>query len=95
VRTPEGYEKDKICKFLDTLPRCFYFRAQMGPFGRAGIPDIVACIKGDFWSIEVKRPGAVATPRQNKRMDQIRNADGKTVCGDSAWVINHIKTLTT
>jgi hypothetical protein len=50
MKTPEGYEKDEICKYLDSLG-AWYFKPMMTGFGKAGVPDIVACIDGEFIGI--------------------------------------------
>lgn len=90
MKGPESYEKDKICKYLDTL-RCWYFRPYMAGFGKAGVADIIACIDGRFISIEVKRPGKGPTPRQQTRMDEIDKVGGLVVAGDAEHVIAHLK----
>lgn len=63
----------------------------MAGFGKSGVPDIVACIDGYFWGIEVKREGKSATPRQQARMEEIEKAGGSAVSGTAAHVIAHLK----
>jgi hypothetical protein len=91
VKTPEGYEKDDICKYLDTIG-CWYFKSYMAGFGKSGVPDIVACINGSFISIEVKREGKLPTPIQARRMMEISTAGGCVFWGTSEKVIREIKT---
>lgn len=56
--TPEGKVKAEIKKYLDSLGEdCWYFMPMMMGYGRKGIPDIVGCIGGSFFGIEVKAPG--------------------------------------
>ena len=43
---------------------------------RAGLPDIIACVKGRYVGIEVKRPGNGPTPLQKLRLQNIRDAGG-------------------
>lgn len=91
VKTPEGFEKDDICKYLDEI-RAWYFRPYMAGFGKAGVADIIACIDGIFWSIEVKREGKEPTPRQQTRMGEIEKAGGFACAGTAERVIAYIKT---
>jgi hypothetical protein len=99
MKSPEGYEKDKICKYLDSI-EAWYFRPYMAGYGKSGVPDIVACIpvqlnlmcRGIFVGIEVKRPGAKPTPVQELRGKQIRAAHGYWVAGTAAQVIPALKT---
>jgi len=42
----------------------------------SGEPDIVACLKGQFIGIEVKKPGEQPRPLQEHKLQLIRNAGG-------------------
>lgn len=44
--------------------------------GKAGTPDIVACIKGKFYGFEVKTGFGRLTPLQKVHLAQIADADG-------------------
>jgi Holliday junction resolvase len=90
MKTPEGFEKDDICKFLDKIGS-WHFRPYMAGFGKAGVADIIACIDGMFFSIEVKREGKEPTPRQKTRMEEIEKAGGFAVAGTAEKVIAYIK----
>jgi hypothetical protein len=92
VKTPEGYEKDEICKYLEALDNTWFCRIFMAGFGKSGMPDIAACIDGQFWGIEVKREGKVPTTLQTLRMQAIEAAGGKTAWGTAAKVIPEIAT---
>ena len=47
--TPEGAVKDKIKAMLRTYkPHIYYFMPSMGAFGKSGVPDIIACVRGTF-----------------------------------------------
>lgn len=89
MKTPEGKEKDKICAYLKSIG-AWYFRAHMAGYGKAGVPDIVACIEGLFWGIEVKREGKGPTERQKLRMKEIQKTGGCVVAGTAAVVIVEI-----
>jgi len=102
MKSPEGFEKDDICKYLVSI-LAWFFRPYMAGFGKAGVADIIACIPtvitqsmvgktlGIFYSIEVKRPGKEPTPRQETRMKEIEAAGGFAVAGDAEHVIRYIK----
>jgi len=90
MRTPESWEKDEICKYLDSI-NAWYFKPYMAGFGKAGVPDIVACLNGAFIAIEVKREGKKPTPLQERRMDEIRKARGIALWGTAEKVISELK----
>jgi hypothetical protein len=75
--TPEG----KVKRRLDTMlkrRKIWYFSPQSGPFGRAGIPDRLAVVKGRLVGIEVKADNnKKPTPLQVKCMADIEKAGGK------------------
>ena len=90
MKSPEGREKDAIIRYLNSIG-AWSFRPYMAGFGKSGVPDIVACIRGEFWGIEVKREGKEPTTIQQKRMDEIELAGGYSVAGTAAVVITEIK----
>lgn len=51
--TPEGKVKQKVTKMLKQYKLWFFSPAANG-MGRAGIPDIIAIVAGQFVSIEAK-----------------------------------------
>jgi Holliday junction resolvase len=89
MRTPEGYEKDKIKKYLKSIG-AFFVSPYMAGYGKSGAPDIVACIDGRFWGIEVKREGKEPTMLQARRMDEIKEAGGFAAAGTAKKVIETI-----
>ena len=75
--TPEGKIKRKLDKVLKQ-EGVWFFNPQAGPFGRAGIPDKIACIGGKFVGIECKADKTKKpTPLQIKAMREIEMAGGK------------------
>lgn len=92
MKTPEGYEKDDICKYLDTLQRCWYFRTFTAGFGKSGVADIIGCFSGRFFSIEVKREGKHLTVLQWKRVSETTAAGGKAFWGTAEKVIPEFAT---
>lgn len=51
--TPEGKVKKKVVEVLKAHGVWYFFPANNG-FGVAGIPDIIAIVKGQFLGVEVK-----------------------------------------
>lgn len=49
------------------------------PSQSVGSPDIIAVIKGQYWGIEVKRPGNKLSPHQEAFRDNLQQAGGKYV----------------
>ena len=90
MRQPESYEKEEIKFYLETIGAWFTLPYMAG-FGKSGVPDIIACIDGLFFGIEVKREGKEPTPRQVERMNEIEKAGGFAVAGTAAVVIAFIK----
>ena len=47
-----------IKKYLASLGSdVFFWKEHGGPYGSAGIPDIICCYKGRFLGLEAKLPG--------------------------------------
>jgi len=92
MRTPEGYEKDKIKKHLAFIGAWFCLPYMAG-FGKSGVPDILVCYRGAFVSIEVKREGKKPTVLQQRRMEEISSAGGYALWGTADKVIAAIEHL--
>ena len=45
-------------------------------YQRRGVPDLIACLDGQFLALEVKRPGLEPTPLQARTLARIRLAEG-------------------
>ena len=60
---------------------CYAVKYPAGPYSRAGVPDILACIakdgKGLFVGIEVKSPTGKLTNLQKKEIEDIVDARGR------------------
>jgi hypothetical protein len=75
--TPEGKVKAKVDRLLHQH-KIWFYSPQAGPYGRAGIPDRVAIVRGQFVGIEVKADRTKKpTALQRKCMAQIEAAGGK------------------
>ena len=84
--TPEGKIKNKLDKMIK-YEKVWYYSPQAGPFGRAGVPDRVAILGGQFIGIECKADRTKKpTALQLKCMQEIEDAGGKcfVVCDDES-----------
>ena len=73
-----------ILNYLKTVPGCFAWKEHGGMYGTAGIPDIIACIKGNFYAFEVKTPVGKTTALQDATIRKIRK------CGGQAFVVRSV-----
>ena len=68
--TPEKKVKKKVVELLKVY-NAYYFYPVTGGFGASGVPDIVACVEGQFLGIEVKadikKRGPTALQEKNLR----------------------------
>jgi hypothetical protein len=81
-------EKDivhKITRYLKSLPECFFWKEHGGMYGTAGIPDIIACIRGHFYGFEVKTDKGKPTKLQEAAIRRIRK------CGGTAGVVRSVE----
>lgn len=68
--------KNKVEKYLKYI-NAWYIKYWAGsPFTKEGIPDILACINGKFYGIELKADNGKPTLLQLKKLKDIRNAGG-------------------
>lgn len=66
-----------IKKYLASLGSdIFFWKEHGGPYGSAGIPDIICCYKGRFLGLEVKLPGGRLTELQKRAIEKINCAGG-------------------
>lgn len=68
--------ENQIKAFLDMLPNTWYFKYWAGPYSKAGIPDIIACINGKFIGIEVKAPNGRPSELQKRSVRLIQESKG-------------------
>lgn len=77
MSTPEGKVKAKVDRMLNQFG-VWFFSPQAGPYGRAGIPDRIACVAGRFVGIEVKADETrKPTKLQVQCMEKIEASGGK------------------
>ena len=73
--TPEAKVKKQVVKVLKEHDAYYFYPATHG-YGRSGVPDIVACIQGAFFSIECKAGKNTTTALQQKNLIDIEAAGG-------------------
>ena len=73
--TPEAKVKTAVRKILDALD-IYHFMPPANGFGRAGIPDIIACMDGHFVAIECKAGKGQTTALQDRELNAILNHGG-------------------
>jgi len=90
--TPEGKVKKKLDKMLKAKQGVWFFPPQAGPFGSAGIPDRIACVRGHLLGIEAKASAKKKpTALQAKCMGDIEKAGGKCFVVYDAATIKEVE----
>lgn len=85
MTTPEKKVKDKVKKLLGEYG-AYYFMPTTGGYGRSGVPDIVACLRGKFIGIECKANGGKPTALQEKNLAEIMNVGGFAILVDEGGI---------
>jgi hypothetical protein len=75
ANTPETKVKRKVTVILNKYNAYFFYPPSNG-FGRAGIPDIIACYCGQFIAIECKAGKNITTALQRRELGAIEDAGG-------------------
>ena len=76
-----GAEKtfeNKIKKYLKDND-IFYVKFFANGYTVSGVPDILACVDGKFWGIEVKAENGKVSALQFEKINQIADANGVAV----------------
>lgn len=76
--TPEGHVKQKITKVLKSRG-AWYCMPQGSIYGRAGVPDYIACYRGFFLAIEAKADRGRLSPLQSRQIEEIRGNSGRAI----------------
>jgi len=76
--TPEKKVKNEVTKILKEY-NAYYFFPATGGYGRSGVPDIVACLRGYFIGIECKAGSNTTTALQNRELASIELAGGRAI----------------
>lgn len=75
--TPEAKVKTAVKKLL-AANGVYYFMPPGVGYGRAGIPDIIACCNGRFLAVECKAGNGKPTALQDRELQMIEDAGGLT-----------------
>lgn len=69
-----------MMKYL-TLKGIYHININPGQFMRAGIPDLICCVRGHFLAIEVKRPDGkgITSKLQEYNIEEIIKSGGTAV----------------
>lgn len=73
--TPEGAVKARVKTILDEYG-AWHFMPVSNGMGRHGIPDIIACLDGQFVAIECKAGKGKTTALQDRELAKIGEAGG-------------------
>lgn len=78
-------ERDLVSKILKAARREFptIFIYKSNDLGTVGLPDLIGCLNGSFFGLELKRPGNKATKLQDHVLSKIRAAGGAAGVADS------------
>ncbi|ASN68335.1 putative VRR-NUC domain-containing protein [uncultured Caudovirales phage] len=68
--------ENEIKKFLNSIPNTWFYKNWSGPYSKSGIPDIIACVNGQFVAIEVKAANGRASELQKRNIRLIRESKG-------------------
>jgi len=84
---PEAAITRAMIQFLKGNPQTWYMKTHGSEFGRAGVPDLIICHRGDFVAAEIKTTSNKPTALQEHEMDLINDAGG------AAGVVRNIHQL--
>lgn len=73
--TPESAVKKQIKQILEEL-NVWFFMPPANGYGRAGIPDFIGCLRGQFIAIEAKAGKGKTTALQDREIQRIKDAGG-------------------
>lgn len=94
AKKPETIFKEKVMKYLDTIPNLWYLKIYGNAVQSGGIPDLLICYKGKFIAIELKDPDEKnkygETGRQKLHLKRILKCGGIGATVDSMEQIKNI-----
>ncbi|MFN3705305.1 MAG: VRR-NUC domain-containing protein [Thermoflexales bacterium] len=76
--TPERKVKEQVARILREEQAYYLFPATHG-YGRSGVPDIIACVCGQFVAIECKAGKNKPTALQVREIESIRRHGGRAM----------------
>jgi hypothetical protein len=72
MKKPETRLVARILLALNAELGGYWVKIHGSPYQRAGLPDIIGCINGLFFGLEVKMPGEELEPLQDLEIKAIR-----------------------
>lgn len=79
----EQHIQESIMRYIKSIGGLPIKQNQIGIYAQAGVPDIIACVKGRFVAIEVKRPGEKPKPIQEAFLEAINKKGGIAFWSDN------------
>lgn len=75
--TPEGKVKRWVRdQIKGRYPDAWIYVTHVGPYGKKGVPDVLACVEGLFVAIEVKTEKGALTALQELEIQKLEKAKG-------------------
>jgi Holliday junction resolvase len=88
-------QKKLMQRIVATFPGIYLRKIAQGAYSRGGILDLVGCLNGKFFSIEVKTADGNLSKLQELEIKEITNAKGLAlVCYDATdfdYIITRLK----
>lgn len=90
-KKPETLFKEKVMRYLDSIPNVWYLKIYGNAVQSGGIPDLLVCYKGRFVALELKDPDEKnkygETSRQRMHIKRIIK------CGGIGATVNSIEQI--
>lgn len=92
MSTPHAKLRKEITDWLGSIG-AYYVCTNSGGYGRKGIPDILACIRGKFVAIECKVLPDKPSPWQMRELKAVQGADGISIVAHKIADVQYITPL--
>ena len=80
-KKPESRLQRKIrTRLASEFPRSWFIKIHGSPFQPSGTADLLGCVEGLFFALEVKMPGEEPSELQKDSLREIRRAGGIAEC---------------
>lgn len=73
---PEKKFENEVKKWLDALTDTWYFKVHGNGVQSSGIPDIIACVNGDFVALEIKSEVGKLSELQKSKLKRLYEVGG-------------------
>ena len=83
-------QKKLIALLLSTYPSIYVRKIAQGAYSHGGIPDLMGCLNGKFFAIEVKQEDGKTSRLQDLEIDNIHKANGMALVCYGAKDIEYI-----